>query len=320
MNKFRIFLTVGVIAMSMACGSDGSTDPTPESTPLPTTPIQVIDEDTCQLESKSVIIDALGGECKIVVKTNRTYTLSTTSSWIIINDDARGVSNFEHIITIAENLGEKREGVVKIKFEDTKKTKILDFKVTQTASGVISKDREINGGINDMSQKLWDSKIVTLDHHIDATVRPTIEFRDGETEYNQYALWIQNKLQLNSTYKGDVITDVKTGVVTLSYEGGYLEDSERVMINVLQENRAYKPSDFKYGFAIASDGSVISANTQNPRIAMKIGTNDFQEIIIKIDRSCIQTRKIYSPGMNIKYIDDLGDQYTLEIRLPVEVY
>ena len=171
MDKIKIGLLLTLACVIIACGGGGNDDPVPSPTVNDTVPvIEDLGTDTCLLLNKSVIIGANGGESKIVVKTIRNHELSTTATWITINNEPRTVSNFEYTITIAENTGAAREGVVKVKFEGKQKNKILDFKVIQTAEGVITKDYTYASGINDMIQNDWEQHVVVAEHSYSATV------------------------------------------------------------------------------------------------------------------------------------------------------
>ncbi len=328
MSRFKILLALSLAFVVIACGSDDSSDPiptpipTPEPTPTPTqtqdTIIEVSDKDTCQLVNKSALIDANGGECVMVIKTNRSYTLSTNYDWITINEQGRGVSEYEHTLVIAENSGEKREGDVKVKFIDTEKTTILSFKVTQTASGTINQEYIFEGGINDMNPNEWEQKEMykTDIRNISAQI-------DIYTDDNEVTLSIAELgtiLMTNIGYGGVVLDDIKSGVLGLMYEGGYFDgNSKEVKTNELEPKDALLPAGFSYGFAVSSDGRILSKGNNISSAALIVGTNDFQKLTIKVNNYDVAGRR-FAPSIIVTGTDEIGDKCRVHIQPLIEIH
>lgn len=321
MNRFTILLITGLLPVFFACGSESSDDPVP----TPTQPIGQTGNDTCQLLTNSVIVDAAGGERTIVVKTNRSHTLTSTVAWITINDEARAVADYEYTIIISENSGAKREGVVEISFEGVKKPTTLQFKVSQSASGVTDKEYNFGNGINNMTQNEWEQEYMykTKDLHCYlGGVGQSVFFGDVENEITESLNDLLLCLSEDARYDGDVIKGIESGKMQLSYKGGvYMPgDQEITHHETLQAEDALLPSGFEYGFAIAQNGAVIPVNGDESVIAAYIGTNDFNKLTIKINRKVIESvaDRVFSPQLIITYNSDLGDTYTIHLHITFE--
>ena len=274
MNKIKIISVLGLVYVMAACGG-GSDDPVPTPTINEPDTIPVVEdlgEDTCQLVNKSVVVGANGGECKIVVKTNRMHTLSTTSGWITINDEPRSVSDYEYTITIAGNTGVAREGVVKITFEGTKKSKVLDFKVTQTAVGEDAGELSFGNGINDMTENEWVQEVVTITKRYARSVAIN-DFINGdvtEAEIDASA-GVFALLELGDYVETSLVDGIESGELSLTYVGGAIsyESGGTLNQNVVGGDNVKVPTGYKYGFSLGADGKVIRKN-ESTAVAMTI--------------------------------------------------
>lgn len=322
MDKIKIISLLVLAYVIVACGGGGSDDPVPTPTVNDTVPvIEDLGADTCLLLNKSVVIGANGGESKIVVKTNRNYELSTTATWITINNEPRAVSDFEHTITIAENAGAAREGVVKVKFEGTKKTKILDFKVIQTEAGVVVKEHTYASGINDMIQNDWEQQVMVSKHTYSAGVVLNFdEYSDNmyETEGSGWD-YISQMLE-RAGYMDKSITDgVQSGELTCTYIGGYINDEYgTINTNRVDAVDVMVPKGYEYGFSVGVDGRVIKKGSSTP-VAMTIGTNDFSQYAVKVNQSVVGRPSgiRFRPSMEFVFVDDFGDTNVMTIFLHV---
>lgn len=327
MSKFNIFLAVSLLFVGMACSSDNSDDPAPVPTPTPTptptqgpdTIIQIVDKDTCLLVNKSAIVDASGGECVMVIRTNRSHTLSTTYNWITIKEQSRGVSDCEHTLVIAANSGGKRDGDVKVKFEGTEKATMLSFKVTQAGSGTINQEYSFIGGINDMTQNDWEQNEMnkTDNRYINRQV-------DIYTDDNEVTLSIAELgtiLMTNAGYGGVVLDDIKSGVLGLMYEGGYYSEdmAEEIRTNELEPKDALLPAGFSYGIAVSSDGRILSKGNNTSSAALIVGTNDFQELKIKVNKYDVAGR-VFAPSIIVTGTNEVGDKCRVHICLFIKIY
>ncbi|MBE6334738.1 MAG: hypothetical protein E7071_07970 [Bacteroidales bacterium] len=322
MNKYTILIITGLFPVFFACSSESSDDPVP----TPTQPVIMPGEDTCQLLNNSVIIDAAGGERTIVVKTNRSHTLTSTVEWITINDEARAVADYEYTITISENLGAKREGIVEITFEGVKKPTTLQFKVIQSASGVTDKEYNFANGINGMTQNEWEQEYMykTKDLHCYfGGVGQSVFFDDVENEITKSLNDLLFCLSEDARYNGDIIMDVESGKMQLSYKGGVYMPGDQMITHheTLQAEDAMLPSGFKYGFAIAQNGAIMPIDGDESVIVAYIGTNDFNKLTIKINRKVIESvaDRLFSPQLIITYNSDMGDIYTIHLHITFEL-
>lgn len=321
MSKFNIFIALSLLFVGMACSSDNSDDPAPVPTPTqgPDTLIQIVDKDTCLLVNNSVTLDANGGECVMIIKTNRAYTLSTSYDWITINEQARGVSEYEHSLNVAANTGERREGDVKVKFHDTKKTTILSFKVIQAAYGAVDKEFSVVGEINDMSTNEWEQKEMYKTKELYLT--KVVDIYKGEDEVSVSIADLGSFLMSHSDYGGVVLDDIKSGVLELSYEGGNIDDEyKQNSTNKLDPKDAKKPNGFSYGIAITKTCNLIGASNDVATIAATIGTNDFQELIIKYNRGVGIVGNGFCPSFIVTYTDKMGDKLRVYVNPLCFVY
>lgn len=320
MDKIKIGLLLTLACVIIACGGAGNDDPVPSPTVNDTVPvIEDLGADTCLLLNKSVIIGANGGESKIVVKTNRNHELSTTATWITINNEPRAVSDFEYTITIAENTGAAREGVVKVKFEGKQKIKILDFKVIQTAEGVITKDYTYASGINDMIQNDWEQRVVVAEHSYSATVG----FNFDENSVNKYESvadgwnYIGQMLDMAGYVDNTLVGGVQSGELSFTYIGGYMDDELQTFNrNRVDSESAMVPQGYKYGISVGADGQIIRKGSSTP-VAMTVGTDNFSRYEVKVNEGVVGgTSKIrFNPSIEFTFVDELGDTNIMTIWL-----
>lgn len=317
MDIKRILLQLCFIgALAIGCdsssepGSDntGGTEVPPsvkpsDTTSTPDTPI-VVDLDTCELTKYSVLVDCMGGEEVIVVKSNRSYDVTPDVSWITVKESGRAVVATEVTIEIAENSdATERKGVVSFVMKDTKEPLTLKFEVTQTAVGVVFEEKKSLIGIDDMHENIWHPTVSVQDlvnhvNYITSFSGDGAQYDDVDFEID--LSFAQNFFRLDMDLKEAIEQGVVTRELISYYDDGYRFETSSVKNPMVPEG-AY------YGAMYKSTGVVLpSTSTFDPAYSMIISEDGVATIeILKRPTS----RTDYNAGFYLVYVNDLGDTY-----------
>lgn len=329
MDIKRILLQLCFIgALAIGCdsssepGSDntGGTEVPPsvkpsDTTSTPDTPV-VIGLDTCALDNYLLLVDCMGGDEVVVVRSNRSYDVTIDVSWITLKESGRAVEEREQIIEIAENNdAEERVGMVSFVMKDSKDPITLNLMVKQSAVGVVFEDKKVFDGVEDMNNNVWHPTEVVKEFRSSQSTGTGFSY-EGEVGYTQQLEIDAGNIEKFFRLEKSLWDEIKAGNV--KREILYFPTNGSTSCEVTSVKNPMMPNGARFGAMYRSTGAVLPTSSTHGA-AFSIVLSDDGVLTMKLlmtpDEKCT-----YRGGVRISYVDSFGDTYMCDCYISFSFY